>query len=178
MPDCFDTLIALLRWDRSPTANRPLITGLRACRLPGTSHTEQGITVSLSRENSEDIAFFNTDSASFRSPLQLSHEKACDLLVVVMNTRTARLLFVEMTSGDFSKCEDQLESVIKTLHQASTATAWQELRQRTALIVASASVPRGRKSKTKFFQEQYGVILEIKSGIKKSKTLSLRPYCR
>jgi hypothetical protein len=54
---------------------------LAPCKLPGTSITESGITVSIDRRQGEIISFFRPDSEAGRNCLDMMGSRACDCLV-------------------------------------------------------------------------------------------------
>ncbi|MFN5240496.1 MAG: hypothetical protein ACK5WC_06860 [Aphanizomenon sp.] len=89
---------------------------LSGCLVPDkTSHTEDGVEVSLKRESGETVLFFHIDDQSnpnckLRQILGLDQEgmPMCDLIVFYARETERIICFVELKGGDLDKAKKQV----------------------------------------------------------------------
>lgn len=85
------------------------------CLLTGqTSCQENKSRVSLQTESGETILFFRTDSPEFRSSINATNEKVCDVLILYAKQDTRVICFCELKRG--SQINDAKEQIISTHH--------------------------------------------------------------
>lgn len=173
--DSTDQLLNLLGMNRDDERVQRLASALNgALKANKTSHREGGITVSLDRRDGEHVAFYQTDSDGFRAPLELQGARVSDLLVFVSASDLGSLLFVEITSGDFSRCIEQLTTAVRCIFNVSKKESWIRLSRRLAVVVSSSTAPRSLAQNAKELQRRYSITLKNESGVKKNSSLSLR----
>lgn len=170
-----ERLLDLLGMNRDDERVQRLASALNgALKANKTSHREGGITVSLDRRDGEHVAFYQTDSDGFRAALELQDARVSDLLVFISASDLGSLIFVEITSGDFSRCIEQLTTAVQCVFDVSKKESWKRLSHRLAVVVSSSSAPRGLAQNSKELQRRYSITLKNESGVRKNSSLSLR----
>lgn len=173
--DSTEKLLDLLGMNRDDERVQRLAAALNgALKANKTSHREGGITVSLDRRDGELVAFYQTDSDGFRAALELQAARVSDLLVFISASDLGSLLFVEITSGDFSRCIEQLTTAVQCVFDVSKKESWQGLSRRLAVVVSSSTAPRSSAQNAKELQRRYAITLKNESGVRKNSSLSLR----
>jgi hypothetical protein len=139
------------------------IERLISCLQPGTSLSEQGKTVSITRRNNEIVLMFATDSQLVRDVLNVA--RVCDAVFLYMQYLSRPILiFVELKGKNVKDAADQISSTIRgvrTLLNRSVRRNFPERADLRAVVVRSGSAPQNQQEIVERFLKETGVRLYL-----------------